>query len=79
MTARCLDEPATPIVAYGRRRQLCLTHDKIREVLYEELNPNPPPEAAPAHRRRAEQLYGLADGNAVMPISAGAGTPPLLQ
>ena len=49
------------------------THDKIREVLYEELNP--------IRRRRLhlrigeglEQLYGLAGTNGLLPISGGDG------
>jgi tetratricopeptide (TPR) repeat protein len=49
------------------------THDKIREVLYEELNP--------IRRRRLhlrigeglEQLYGLAEESKVKPISGGDG------
>lgn len=49
------------------------THDKIREVLYEELNP--------IRRRRLhlrigvglEQLYGLAGTNGILPISGGDG------
>ncbi len=49
------------------------THDKIREVLYEELNP--------IRRRRLhlrigeglEQLYGLAGASTLTPISGGTG------
>jgi tetratricopeptide (TPR) repeat protein len=49
------------------------THDKIREVLYEELNP--------IRRRRLhlrvgeglEQLYGLSDTSVLLPISGGDG------